>query len=420
MNLFRALLYVLVLPWLAIVLRGGKNGGLNYALLVAVGLLLVWRLRRRAPAWLRSAPVRSADVICFNLVVALLVIELGLRGWIAFGEAPAWLESTPDTVRYRLAPSRAYFGTKPNSGGFYDEEWTPRAADGVRRVAVLGDSYTVGMVPFPDNYVTVADEALGPSIELLNLGIVHTAVPEYVHVLRSEALRLAPDLAVLSFYIGNDIHEDWATGLFSAAGSKALHAFRVLAVVWRSSEPYEQVFAMETMIREEPDGTRTELPLMTEQKHVDREWKHLDALFRDPPGHRTSRAWRDTERAIRRFVRTCRDAGLPVVATIAPDEIQVVPALFERVARENGAATAEFDLEYPNRRLAALFAELGVPVLDFLPALREAEARGPTYHLRAVHWNRRGNAVAAAALAPWLRTQLDAIAPRPGASPPSR
>jgi hypothetical protein len=268
------------------------------------------------------------------------------------------------------------------------------------------------MVPFPDNYVTVADATLGPEVELLNLGIVHTAVPEYVQVLRSEALRLEPELVVLSFYIGNDIHEDWATGFFSSAGSKALHAFRVLLLVSRSSEPYEQVFSGETMIREEPDGTRTELPLMTEEKHVDREWKHLDALFRDPPDHRTRRAWRDTERAIREFVAICREQNLPVVATIAPDEIQVVPALFERVAREHGEPTSAFDLEYPNRRLAALFAELGVPALDFLPALREAEARAPTYHLRAVHWNRHGNAVVAGVLAPWLAAQLDSVAKR--------
>jgi hypothetical protein len=388
--------------------------------LVALGLLLVWGLRRRSPAWLRSAAVRIADVVCFNLIVALLAIEFGLRVWIAIGSPPAWLSSLPDTVRYRLDTSRTYFGTTPNSGGFYDEEWTLRPAEGVRRVAVLGDSYTVGMVPFPDNYVTIADEALGPSIELLNLGIVHTAVPEYLEVLRTEALRLAPELVVLGFYIGNDIHEDWATGLFSESGSKALHALRVLALVSRSSEPYETLFSMDSMIREEPDGTRTELPMMTVEKHAEREWKHLDTLFRDPPNHRTSAAWHDTERAIRLFVETCRNEHVPVVATIAPDEIQVVPALFERVVRENGALPSDFDLEYPNRRLAALFAELGVPVLDFLPALREAEASGSTYHLRAVHWNRHGNAVAAAALADFLRAQLDSIAPRSSAGAPSR
>ncbi len=412
MSALRGVLYALVIPWLAVVLRGGKNGGLTWLALATLGLALVWYLQRRSPAWLRSAPVRAADVICFNAVVALIAIELGLRAWIAFGSPPAWLSSTPDTVHYRLAPSREYFGTRPNSLGFYDEEWTAQAAPGVRRVAVLGDSYTVGMVPFADNYVTIADESLGPGIELLNLGIVHTSVPEYVEVLRSEALRLRPELVVLSFYIGNDIHEDWATGFFTSAGSKTVHALRVLLLVSRSSEPYQQVMSGEAMIREEPDGTRTELPLMTEEKHVDREWKHLDALFRDPPHHRTRRAWRDTERAIRDFVALCRAQGLPVVATIAPDEIQVVPALFERVAREHGEPTSAFDLEYPNRRLAALFAELGVPVLDFLPALRAAEAQAPTYHLRAVHWNRHGNAAAAAALEPWLAQQLDSLPKR--------
>jgi len=53
-----------------------------------------------------------------------------------------------------------------------------------------------------------------------------------------------------------------------------------------------------------------------------------------------------------------------------------------------------------------------VPVLDFLPALREAEASAPTYHLRAVHWNRHGNAAAAASLATFLESQLEAIAKR--------
>ncbi len=101
-----------------------------------------------------------------------------------------------------------------------------------------------------------------------------------------------------------------------------------------------------------------------------------------------------------------------MVATIAPDEIQVVPALFERVTREHGEPTSAFDLEYPNRRLAALFAELGVPVLDFLAVLREAEAIAPTYHLRAVHWNRHGNAAVAAALAPFLAAQLEALPKR--------
>ncbi len=263
MSALRGVLYALVVPWLAVVLRGGRNGALTWAVLAALGLLLVFVLRRRSPVWLRSLPVRAADVVCFNAVVALVAIELALRAWIAFGSPPAWLSSTPDTVHYRLAPSQAYFGTTPNSGGFYDEEWTPKAAPGVRRVAVVGDSYTVGMVPFADNYVTVADERLGPEIELLNLGIVHTAVPEYVQVLRSEALRLEPELVVLGFYIGNDIHEDWATGFFSSAGSKALHALRVLLLVSRSSEPYQQVFSGESMMREEPDGTRTELPLMT-------------------------------------------------------------------------------------------------------------------------------------------------------------
>jgi hypothetical protein len=404
--------YALVVPWLLVCLYGPKHGLRYYVGLALLGLGLAWLARRSPRAWLRATPVRIADMLCFNLLVVLLTVEVVLRLWIATGSAPAWISTTPDAVRYRLNPAHEYFGSHPNSRGFHDEEWAPAPAPGTRRVAVLGDSFTVGMVPLAENYVTLADEALGPQVDLLNLGVVHTAVPEYVQILRNEALSLGPELVVLGFYIGNDVHENTATGLFTSSGSKALQAAHVLWRLARSGEVYGQVTGADAMYGEALDGSRVELPLMTGQEHLEREWKHLDALFRDPPDRRTRRAWRDTEDAIREFVATCREAGLPVVATIAPDEIQVVPELFDRVVRANGADPRAFDLEVPDRRLAALFAALDVPVLDFLPVLRAAQAGGDTYHLRAVHWNRRGNAAAAEAFGPWLLRQLEPPADR--------
>jgi hypothetical protein len=396
-----------VLPWLFVCLHGPKHGLNYYVPLTLIGLGLVWLAHRRPRAWMHSVPARVLDMLGFNLLVMLLTAEIVLRSWIVTGGAPAWISSTPDPVRYRLDPAQTYFGSHPNSRGFFDEEWTPAPAPGVWRVAVLGDSFVVGIVPLRENYVTLADDALGPDIELLNLGVVHTEVPEYLQVLRTEGLPRRPDLVVLSFYIGNDIHDVVTSELFSASGCKTLQAVRVLWRVLSTGGIYGEIDrAEESPLVDEPDGTRTEVPMMTEREHLDREWKHLDSLFRDPPDRGMRDSWRDTERAIRRFVAECRAAGVPVVATIAPDEIQVDPELLARVAGERGVPAEEFDLEYPNRRLLALFAELDVPALDFLPALRAAQAEAVTYHPRAVHWNRRGNAAVAAVLVPWLDAQL--------------
>jgi hypothetical protein len=161
------------------------------------------------------------------------------------------------------------------------------------------------------------------------------------------------------------------------------------------------------VLRFEPDGTRVELPVMSVEKHLSREWKHLERIFRPPQSRRMKRAWHDTERALGEIVDACRERNIPVVATLAPDEIQVVPSLLGTVTAHYGADPSEFDLDYPGRRLQARLEELGVPVLDLTDPLRQAERGGSTYHLRAVHWNRRGNEAAARAVAPWLREQID-------------
>lgn len=50
--------------------------------------------------------------------------------------------------------------------------------------------------------------------------------------------------------------------------------------------------------------------------------------------------------------------------------------------------------------------ERGIDCLDILPALREAEAGGRTYHLQDTHPNTRGNAVIGGRLAQALRARL--------------
>ena len=150
------------------------------------------------------------------------------------------------------------------------------------------------------------------------------------------------------------------------------------------------------------------------EKHLAREWKHLERLFGPPQSRRMRDSWRDTEAALEELVSLCRARDLPIVATLAPDEIQVATPLLDEVAARYAADPARFDLDYPGRRLRAKLAALGVPVFDLTEPLRRAEREAPTYHLRAVHWNRHGNAAVAKALTPWLRQQLaDLHGPHP-------
>jgi hypothetical protein len=383
-----------------------KHGLRYWLFFVCVFALSGWLLRRLARGSLSSAPVRALDVVAWTLLGSFLGAEAGLRVWSAVGDPPAWLDVSPDSVRYRLAPNQEWLGTRPNSRGFYDVERAPAKPPGVVRVVALGDSFTVGMVPFGQSYVARIDLALGPQIEVINLGVVHTAVREYQELLDAEGLRLDPDLVLLGFYVGNDIRRDPPRGPFSPVGSKAVMAGRVLLRLWMSGSLYPIAFSEDLLHETAPDGARVERPLLSVERHLERSWERIDRVLRAPERRRMRRAWRDTEAALRDLVAFCRARGLPIVATLAPDETQVDDALFFGLVAANGMRAEDFDREYPNRRLRDLLATLDVPVLDLTPALRAAEVEAPTYHLRGVHWNAHGNAAAADALAPWLADRI--------------
>ncbi len=405
-RVFRLYAYALVLPWIGASLSRWRHGELLYGIAaIALGAVAL-AVRRRAPHLLASRAWRSADVLLWNAVSVVVAGEVALRLALATGLAPVWLDDTPDSLRYRLDPAGQWMGAAPNALGFYDTDWDPAPAPGVTRVAVLGDSFSAGMVPYPENYVTLADEALGPETEFLNFGVVHTAVQEYREILEREALRFQPQVVLVGIFVGNDIRAD-AGGVFSRyAGSRLFGAVRILWTVSRSGAAYRMSNSLDPMYRFEADGSRTELPLQSVDKHLARTAKHLEWIFGEPDTAEEREAWRDTERAIEELASVCRERGLRLLATIAPDEVQVDGDLLVRASAHLGASPSDFDLEYPNRRLRGKLEALGVPVLDFTPALREAERDGHTYHLRAVHWNRRGNAVAAAALGSWYRQQL--------------
>ena len=92
-------------------------------------------------------------------------------------------------------------------------------------------------------------------------------------------------------------------------------------------------------------------------------------------------------------------APQPVVVLAIPDEFQVNDALRDEVLARitaSGRAREGFDLELPQRRLAALCAELGVALVDPLPELRRRTADGEVLYLTDdSHWNAAGNQLGA-------------------------
>ncbi|MCC6408376.1 MAG: hypothetical protein IT453_14520 [Planctomycetes bacterium] len=356
--------------------------------------------------------LRTLDWLAFQLAACVVAIESTLR--VVRAEVPlsilatsgnsvdAWLDF------HRRPPGTRHFGFQVNSQGYVDVE----PAEAKRRehlVACIGDSFSVGIVPHHVHYTTVAEREF-ESLEVYNVGVVSSGPREYVHMLEHDVLPLAPELIVIALFLGNDV-DDSTRGLTTARGRwldrDEILVLQVPKRLWRLREeregtgvvhaaerPTAKVPTIELIEQRMPwlrDPLR-EKPTFTSER--------FDAIERQraricSPDQRALH-----EHVLARLENLRRVAGdVPLAVLLIPDEFQVEDALWERASREYPGA----DREQPQRIVGEWLEAHGVPYVDLLPRLRAVEplpdGSRHVYHLRDTHFNVRGNALAAKALA---------------------
>jgi hypothetical protein len=90
-----------------------------------------------------------------------------------------------------------------NSHGLRGPERTREKPPGVRRIAVLGDSFTWGVgAAEPELFTTLIEKELRGT-EVLNFGVAGYSPVQY-HLLTEKVLSFHPDVVVVAFCLGND------------------------------------------------------------------------------------------------------------------------------------------------------------------------------------------------------------------------
>lgn len=386
--LFDALVLSLLVTWA--VLPESPTPLFVSCLLLLVGAAL---LPLALPAWRRPWGdrlrrwLRWPDLAAFLLVLLLAATEGALRIASRVSDSPLLAPPNANAqeriAQWRGHPGAELNGRRLNALGFLDEDFALERTPGVRRVAALGDSFAIGVVPYADNFLTRLDELLDARqpTELQNFGIVSIGPEDYLHLWRTEVRSFRPDLVLVCVFVGNDIR--------APRESSLLHRDSLLALVLPG-----RIFR----VGHQPGpavAPKPEEPTFDEQSFLDIERERLK-LCQVPASGKTERSW-DVTLSILGELADETAGALRVV--IIPDEFQVNDALFATLA---AGREGEFDREDPQRRLLAYFAQRGVPCLDLLPALRDAERDEHTYKPRDTHWNARGNRVAAEQIARWL------------------
>ena len=301
---------------------------------------------------------------------------------------------------------------------------------GLYRLLLLGDSFATGYRVDQNAFIGARLErelrAVRDRSEVVVLGAGHPGYARWA--LERKGLRLAPDVVVLGLTLGNDLQSSWASrrGLnpsalehFVLPDDSFLGALELLPLAldrslssWRTYRRVTSLWRAETIAAWYPDAprrvhlfdpghglgffyVRRRLPVVTDAIE-----KTLDDLAE--------------MRAL------CVSQQTPFVVAFFPQRFQVHSREWPGTLWKWGLDREAFDPEALNRALLDGCRSRGIDCFDLLPDLRRS-CDGPCYLSQGdMHWNERGHAAAAAALARALRRQPDERATRQSLSPTAR
>jgi lysophospholipase L1-like esterase len=297
--------------------------------------------------------------------------------------------------RFRATPLSYHYDFRMNSRGFKDVEFEVGKREGTYRILGLGDSFAYGIVPYQHNYYTVLEEGLkgeGRRVELINMGIGGTGPQDYLSLLVKEGLPLAPDMVIVSFFIGNDFSD---------------------ATVDKSARPLSTYSYVATFVKYVIDVNRTytapaasanpqgfdvyddDAPTFEASYFLDLEVGRSE-IFREA-SPRFDEQFRDAVGYLRRIKEICAARHIALAVVIIPDEVQVNPALRAEVMRVKAQTDRgeHFDFALPDRRLGAWLQEQGIPYVQLLDEFVAEGRQRALYKPKDTHWNIAGNRLAA-------------------------
>lgn len=412
---------------------------------------------RAAMARLRSLAV--------DLALAAVVSALALAALESVARAYVWSAARhPDAIRNPFARYDPQLGwSKPpgssgllvrpeyrvrltiNSRGLRGPERDYVKPAGVRRVLLLGDSFTEGFtVEEPESVRARLEAALdaagGARHEVVNGGTTGWGTDQEYLWYRLEGRRYAPDVVVVLFYY-NDLYGD----VFTDAGKPwfELEGPDDTLVLRNAPVPAPRRPPLSNAYRLLPWRGSMALRLLTLRAHAARpdvgrmlaRWGLVEPLPEhareipaemNPFGPRNpgevAWLWRVTTAVLRDLQRDVRTDGGELVLFYVPARFEVDDEAWRLTRERYGIGLKRWSRDKVIEELRRVGDRIGVPLVDPRAALRASEAAGrPTYFPLDGHWNSRGHALAATALAAHLsardRSGAAARATGPGRGP---
>jgi hypothetical protein len=389
--------------------------------------------------------VANLGLVMSSVVLALMLVEIGLR--ITGFSYPSFYVSDEITAHRFRPNSEGWFReegeayVRINSEGWRDRLYKKQKPAGIKRIAVLGDSFTAAFhVPMQDTFWSVMERELAQCgafrhrpMEVLNFGVTGFGTLQELLMLRHRVWDYSPDLVLLAFLTGNDLTDNFKSlaGAYprpyvskdNNGGLRIDQSFvhsrtykAKTSWVWRAfldMSDYLKTFQLlnkaQLRLRDVDFSNTARLYRTYQDQGIYIEEPGLDDhhVYAVPNSSEWQDAWRATEELIVTMRNEVEAHGARFVLVTLSNSIQVHPdAHIRKQFMEQLGVT---DLFYPEKRLRALADKEHIELLALSPGLQSyAEQHRlflhgfPNTSLGLGHWNEKGHEVAGRMLAEHL------------------
>lgn len=388
--------------------------------------------------------VTNASLAAASLLLVFVCLEVALLLWSPQRSDSGGMFIAHPELGWTFAPGRrgeivtpgeAAHSIRTNDHGFRDDPFDPKDAS-TRRIIVLGDSFVSNISVEKEAVFTEVLEQSLAGVEVLNLGVNGYGQVQELLLLERVLGELSPDLVLVNLYVRNDFDDNtgrwWSprlsrpTAAIEPGGAVTIEpprrrrGERDVAVPAQKSlldgfHSYHYLRArlafLEARLR--PTAARE---LAAPEPEASARAARRRSRFAAPeltlcavePDAETEQRYRTAELLLLELASRARDAGVPLILSLSPSMVQVIPELWQKLSDRATEQGLQLDRELPNRRIHSFAVRHHIPVLDLLPPLREAQMRGESiYNRLEQHWTAAGNRVVADALRGFLLADAD-------------
>lgn len=329
-----------------------------------------------------------------------------------------WLGLKPNADCTLHSTVRAFrdIPVSTNSMGFRGPDIEPKKP-GVTRLLFVGDSYTFGWgVPEELTYPQLVKKKLEErfpqkTFEVVNAGIPSTGMGWAYLLLKNELETISPDIVVVGFYPFSDVGYDtvvnrWtetdANGLPTRIESTAAYVgpggnLRATSLPLKFKVPYLRDLHLFALIMDRffPDDVQLDNPVIS---HYGTCLYKQDCKDLDPYRERV-------QKLLMSISGLLSEKKIAHLVAMIPSEFSVYPDV--RFKYGISVPILPWEKENPTKVFDEFFAKNGIPHLPLRPVFLN-HLTEKTYFERDDHWNTRGHAIAADAIADRLVPIIEA------------